>query len=174
MFGSIGGLPIHALVIHVVVILAPLSALLALAYALAPRWRRTLRWPTALGALVTGVSGVVAGESGKWLDERVIASIVPTDPTVAAHLKALGEHVAAGERLEKVCVAFMIVMLATVFWAAPAPAAERGDAPASGARTVDTVARVVVVLLALLLIALTIQTGHLGATAVWGTLLTTS
>ena len=67
---EIAGLPAHILLIHVVVVLAPIAGLAAIAYAAAPRWRGYLAWPLGVlspaGAffvyqsVVTGHSGAVS------------------------------------------------------------------------------------------------------------------
>ncbi|WP_322936692.1 DUF2231 domain-containing protein [Nocardioides bizhenqiangii] len=49
---EINGLPLHALVVHGAVVLTPLAALAAIAYAVPGRWRDWLRWPVAVAALV--------------------------------------------------------------------------------------------------------------------------
>lgn len=71
MFDTIGGLPVHALVVHAVVVLGPLAALLLVAYAARPGWRAGLRWPTLGLAAVAAVSAVVATSSGESLENRV-------------------------------------------------------------------------------------------------------
>ena len=50
---EIAGLPAHILLIHAVVVLAPLAGLAAIAYTTAPRWRGYLAWP--LGVLSLGL-----------------------------------------------------------------------------------------------------------------------
>ena len=49
---EINGLPLHPLVVHAAVVFGPLSALVALAYALVPAWRDRLRWPTLVTVLL--------------------------------------------------------------------------------------------------------------------------
>lgn len=71
MFDTIGGLPVHALVVHAVVVLGPLAALLLVAYALRPGWRGGLRWPTLALAAISAVSAAVATSSGESLEHRV-------------------------------------------------------------------------------------------------------
>ena len=71
MFDTIGGLPVHALVVHAVVVLGPLSALLLLGYALKPRWRTGLRWPTLALTAASALSAWVATSSGESLEHRV-------------------------------------------------------------------------------------------------------
>jgi hypothetical protein len=54
---EINGLPLHVLALHGAVVLGPLSALVALAYALLPRYRDRLRWVTLVAVLV-GVGAI--------------------------------------------------------------------------------------------------------------------
>lgn len=71
MFDTIAGLPVHPLVVHAVVVLAPLAAVLLLAYAFVPRWRTGLRWPTLLLAAVSAGAAFVATQSGEQFAQRV-------------------------------------------------------------------------------------------------------
>lgn len=71
MFDTIAGLPVHALVVHAVVVLGPLSALLLVAYAARPAWRRGLRWPTVALSAASAVSAFVAVQAGEALERRV-------------------------------------------------------------------------------------------------------
>lgn len=71
MFDTIGGLPVHALVVHAVVVLGPLAGILLVAYAVKPSWRDGLRWPTLVLAAVAAVSAAVATSSGESLQHRV-------------------------------------------------------------------------------------------------------
>ena len=60
------GLPLHALVVHLVVVIGPLSALGGFAYAV-PGWRDRLRWPLVVAAVVAGGAVWVAYLSGEHL-----------------------------------------------------------------------------------------------------------
>ena len=60
---EINGLPLHPLSVHAAVVLAPLAALLALAY-LRPAWRDALRWPLVIGAVIALGAVVLAFVSG--------------------------------------------------------------------------------------------------------------
>ncbi|WP_435742239.1 DUF2231 domain-containing protein [Nocardioides sp. SYSU DS0663] len=66
---EINGLPLHALAVHAAVVLAPLAALLAVAYAVVPRWRDWLRWPVVALAVPAAVAVWVAHLSGEALVE---------------------------------------------------------------------------------------------------------
>ena len=52
---EIRGLPVHVLVVHATVVLTPLAALVALVYAVWPKYRDRLRWPAAVAAVVAVV-----------------------------------------------------------------------------------------------------------------------
>lgn len=83
-------LPAHAVVGHLVVIVAPIAALLACVYALRPRTRRVLRWPLVAGALLTFVLAVWAGQAGgDLLDASGPASQVPAAVDAHTHGAAL-------------------------------------------------------------------------------------
>lgn len=60
---EINGLPLHPLVVHAAVVLTPLAALLAIAYAV-PAWRDRLRWPLLAGAVVAVGAVVTAYLTG--------------------------------------------------------------------------------------------------------------
>ena len=61
---EIGGLPAHILLVHAVVVLAPIAGLGAIVYAVAPRWRSYLAWP--LGVLSLGmVPGLAPDGAGR-------------------------------------------------------------------------------------------------------------
>jgi uncharacterized membrane protein len=52
---KINGLPAHALLVHLTVVLVPLVAVGAIAY-LVPSWRAWLRWPLLVGSVVAFAS----------------------------------------------------------------------------------------------------------------------
>src|SRR3954451_25365761 len=70
MFDTISGLPLHALVVHAVVVLLPLMSLVTLAVAVRPRWRHYAPL-VAVGAGAVVVVALVAKESGERLQTRL-------------------------------------------------------------------------------------------------------
>ena len=102
MFDQVTGLPLHALVIHAVVVFVPLTVLVALAYALVPRWRWLLRWPLLAGSAVCLASGFVAKQSGEALWERLGGQEI------------VEEHATRGALLVWVLLAFFVVSVAGV------------------------------------------------------------
>lgn len=158
MFDTALGLPVHPLVIHAVVVLGPLAALTAVAYAVRPGWRALLRWPLAALAVLTGVTAVVAHASGEQLQRRVLADPALTDEQV----RLVQEHASAGDLTRLACVVFAVVALAAVLWALRPGAGT--PPPLAGAAAVVLVAAAGFALVAI------IRAGHTGSSSVWSQL----
>ena len=157
MLDTIAGLPVHPLVIHLVVVLAPLTALLLIAYAVAPRLRRgTLDWLLPILALGTGFGGWLAAESGEKLEHRLEGT-----ETDKAALDLIHQHAENGDLAKVLCLVLMAATLVLWFLLR-----SRLDRPVRRALAVSAV------LIALLAGgASTYQilvTGHSGAKSVWG------
>ncbi len=158
MFDTVFGLPVHILVIHVVVVLGPLTALLAIGYAARPAWRPALAWWLVAGAVLTGLTGFVAAASGEDLERRVAAL-----PTVSpAQLATVHEHAEAGDLARTLCLLLMLVVLAAVFGLLPP-----GGSPRFGGRGVGLVTAAALLVLSLGTLTSLTLTGHSGATASW-------
>ena len=99
MFDTIGGLPVHPLVVHAVVVLLPLAVLGTIAVAVSPRLRTRCSGLNALVALVGTALCPVATSSGESLEHRV------GDP---------GAHAALGDQL--LWFALPMTLLAVVVW----------------------------------------------------------
>src|SRR5918992_6203100 len=93
------GIPLHPLVVHAVVVFAPLAALAAVLYAAMPRWRWALRWPLVATALISVVTAYIATLSGADLAESRYGEALP--PAVQAHEER-------GELLRNVLIAFTV------------------------------------------------------------------
>ncbi len=145
MFDVISGLPVHALVVHAVVVLLPLMAVVTVLVAAKPSWRGALRWTVVADALVL-VSAVVADQSG----EKLQARLTQAEGHVVAH-----EH---GELGGTIPVFALALLLTAVFawWAN-----RRGGAVllrlGVAAVTVAAVASV----------GMVVAVGHSGAQATW-------
>jgi hypothetical protein len=68
---TISGLPAHVLLVHFIVVLAPLTAIGAVACALWPAARRRLVWPVAALAVLCLVVTPLTTEAGEWLEPRL-------------------------------------------------------------------------------------------------------
>jgi hypothetical protein len=64
---EIHGLPAHVLLVHFLVVLAPLTALLVMLCALWPAARQRLVWPTLIAAAVTTALTPITTDAGEWL-----------------------------------------------------------------------------------------------------------
>jgi uncharacterized membrane protein len=104
MMSVINGLPAHALLVHFLVVLAPLTALLEIACALWPAWRRGhLVWLTLILAVVTTTLTPVTTNAGEWLYD------LRQNPSPILH-----EHAELGDTMIYFSVALLVVALALV------------------------------------------------------------
>jgi hypothetical protein len=144
VFDTIFGLPVHALVIHAVVVLLPLAALGVVLMAAVPRWRPALRWPTLAFAVISIASIPVATRSGHALERRIGSS------------ELIETHAQLGDTMIWFGLAMLVLTAAFVF--------------ADRSRQSGAVVTSLAVLAVLASGAATVQvmrTGHAGTTAVW-------
>ena len=76
---TISGIPLHPLVVHAAVFLAPLAALLGILFAVRPNWRWALRHPLALVA----VGAAAAVQFSAITGDALSASLGRNDPSRA-------------------------------------------------------------------------------------------
>ncbi len=127
---TITGIPAHALLVHAIVVLAPLIAVLAILCAVWPAARRRLVWLVAALAAVNLVLTPLTTEAGEWLYNK--------KPQPSAILR---EHAERGDWMNYFSLGLMVVALALVVlhWLE-----NRSDNP-------KTVATVIVAVLALVI-----------------------
>ncbi len=152
MFGAFHGLPVHALVLHVAVVFAPLSALVGLAF-LVPRWRRVLQWPLVAVTAISAAALFAAKESGEDL-RASLGSQLTSPGSLSGALVA--QHQMYADRL---VVAGLLLLVVSVVAVVLRP---RIDSPVAG-----WVAPAVIAVVAIMVVVLTYQTGEAGAKAVW-------
>ncbi len=171
---QINGLPAHALLVHVVVVLVPLAALLVVLSALWPAARRRLGVLTPVIALVALVSVPLTTHAGEWLEHRV-----PPDELVRRHAE-LGDGLLpwAGGLFVLAAVAWLVARrtAATVDGGAAGTAAGGGAASTDGgvAATTRRGGLAVTIVLAVLSVVVAVgsvvqiyRIGDSGAKAVW-------
>ncbi|BDX33550.1 hypothetical protein TUM20985_40970 [Mycobacterium antarcticum] len=146
---TFNGLPIHALLVHFIVVLAPLTAALAILCAVWPAARKRLTWLVLGLATITVVLTPLTTEAGEWLEDKVGRSPL------------LHEHTELGDTM----VYFAIAMLVAAALLAAIHVLEvRG-------KSVKPVASwIVAVIVVVLSIATTVQVyriGDSGAAATW-------
>jgi len=100
----INGLPAHILLVHAMVVLAPLTALLEMLCGILPAVRRRLVWLVLVLALITAGLTPLTTEAGEWLFDR---QKQPSD--------ILREHAERGGWMIYFSVALVVVAIALVF-----------------------------------------------------------
>jgi hypothetical protein len=156
---EIGGLPAHILLIHGVVVLAPLSGLFAIVFALVRRTRRYLAWPLGVLALLMVPLSVLTAQAGEQLEgERPASELIRV-------------HAEQGGFFRFVTAIFLVVVVAQIVAAFPSVAlrgsALRGLRTALAARWPVPVTSVLGVLAGVFIIYQSILTGHSGSASVW-------
>ena len=147
---EINGLPLHVLAVHAAVVLGPLSALLALAYAALPRYRDRLRWVTLAAVLAGAVAIWVAYLSGEdFLDSDRFRGLQ------GAARDKIEQHEEYAETLRLLVSGFAVVTVAATWLHRRAGA-------------LRWVLAALVAVGAVLTLVWTVLTGDAGAQAVWG------
>lgn len=150
MFSEFHDLPVHALAVHAAVVLVPLSALLAVLFAV-PRTRSWALWAFPLVTIAAMVAVFVSKQSGQELFEHLDAKEGPV-------YDAIKDHEAAADRLFIFMIVFTI--LAILAWVVVR----------SGAADDNAMSAIVSIVLVVGAVAVAYQTykvGELGSKAVW-------
>ncbi|MFG1610686.1 DUF2231 domain-containing protein [Actinoplanes sp. NPDC049265] len=153
MFDQINGLPVHALVVHAVVVFVPLLAIGAIVYALAARLRPRIDWAVGLLAIVAPITALVAMLSGNQLHQRLLDQ----------GLKGRGAEIIADHQGFGTLTFWFTLGLGIVTLVMLA-LSRRPSAP----RAAGVGLSVVMVLLGAVSAYFCFRTGDSGATAVWG------
>lgn len=141
---TVGGLPVHPLVVHFVVVILPLAALAQVVIVVVPRWRRQWAIPILVALVASTVATFFARGSGDEL---------------AGHVGTPNTHVQWANLMTPAAVALTIVAAALVLLQRRGRAASRG---------LVVGAQVVSAALAVAVVVLTALAGHSGAQAAWG------
>lgn len=148
LFYTISGLPVHALIVHFAVVLLPLAAVSVVASIYSPKYRHKYLRASLIGTFLGTGAAYVAKESGEALAEQL--------GTPVTHSK-LGTALA---------VSAAVFFIAALYWNWTRTKKSSGGIDLVGNATA---------LIGVVVIGLTVITGHTGAQAVWqGKLPTTS
>jgi hypothetical protein len=159
---ELNGLPLHPLVVHAAVILGPVTALTAIAYAALPGWRWLIRWPMVGLAAATVGAVFLSKLAGDALDQRFSQAT----STVREQIEL---HEERGTLLLWFSLAFLVVaVVAALTVGGPSALATGAGARDSRGTAVTVGVLVVLVLGAMALMLMTFLTGDSGARAVWG------
>ena len=153
------GLPVHPLIVHVVVVFAPLAGIGGLMYAAVPRWRWWLRWPLVACAVIAAVAGIIAVQSGLDLKtERHLQSL----PELAIH-----EH--RGKILRWLLLAFLVpTALGAWLLGGPSPLQSGAGGRETPSKAVGLAVSALLVVGAGAVLISVFMTGDSGARSIWG------
>jgi len=140
LFDTIAGLPVHPLVVHFAVVLLPLAALGVIATIFLPHLQKNYLALSAVGVFIGTVATFVAKESGEALSARV---------GLPARHSDLGTYL---------FISAIIFLLLTLFFYRQSRKAKLARVNVVGALTT---------IVGVLVIGLSVLTGHTGAEAVW-------
>ncbi|MCU1566204.1 MAG: hypothetical protein JWQ56_1141 [Pseudarthrobacter sp.] len=156
---EIGGLPAHILLIHAVVVFAPMAGVMTMVFSVWRRSRTYLAWPLAVLALLMVPLSILTAEAGEQLED-----ILPSSELIK-------EHAEQGGFFRIVTVIFLAVVAAQVLAAFPSTLSRwtvlRGAGQALSARWLVPATSVLGVLAGLFLIYESVVTGHSGSASVW-------
>jgi hypothetical protein len=155
MFTQVNGLPVHVLVVHLVVVLVPVAALLAVAQAWSPavrRWAGPLGPLLCLGALVLVP---VATSAGEWLKDRL-----PKAPLIE-------KHADLGGQLLPFVIALFVLSVAAWWLDRRATTTVAPSGATRGAAPLQLAVAVLLTAAAVGTVAQVVRIGDSGAKAVW-------
>ena len=162
---ELSGLPVHALVLHAAVLLGPVTALAAIAYAALPGWRWLIRWPMVALAVATVGSVFIAKLSG----ESLAAKVTGNPDTSQSEINQILVHEDRGNLLMWVALAFLVIaVVAALTVGGPSRLASGAGARDTRGTAVTLGVLGLVVIGALALLVVTVLTGDAGSRAVWG------
>ena len=147
---TIFGLPAHPLVVHLAVVLVPLTAVAGIVVAMRPSWRRRFHRPLFVMSVVSFVTILVVRQTGeqmyKWMHE---------EPPVAKH-RSLADWTL------RFALVFMVLTGVMSFVERKATTSADG-----GRRTAATITAALATLAAVLVVVWVARTGHEGARLTW-------
>jgi hypothetical protein len=148
---TIAGLPAHALLVHAIVVLAPLTAVLEILCGFWPAARRRLVWLVLAFAAATTVLTPITTSAGEWLKRQR----THVSPILQEHAKLADWMIYFSVALLAVAVA-----LAVLHWLEG-----QSDKRRTAATVVVAIVALVVGVSSIVTVA---QIGHTGAESVWG------
>jgi hypothetical protein len=159
---ELNGVPLHPLVVHAAVILGPVTALTAIAYAVLPGWRWLIRWPMVALAVATVGAVFLAKVAGEELLEQRASQLSRLD------VAQIAVHQDRGTVLLWVALGFLVIaVVAALTVGGPSALASGAGARDSRGTAVTYGVLGLVIVGALALLVMTVLTGDAGSRAVW-------
>lgn len=170
MFDLLFGLPMHPLVVHAFVVLAPLTAAAVAVYAVVPRLRHALRWPVLVASLVVGAIAIVTRQSGEALRDRLHPLLESSGPVPGAESVWVHTQLAGVAAIITGMWALGVIVIVW-FLVKPLPRPTHADTRPRHRWTVrEAIGVALLGVSAIVVIVWAIIAGHTGATATWGAL----
>ncbi|WP_124393080.1 DUF2231 domain-containing protein [Rhodococcus wratislaviensis] len=152
---TLSGLPVHVLLVHFIVVLAPLTAILVIVCSVWPAARRRFVWLTlVLAAVITGLTPLTT-DAGEWLEKHVARSV------------AVHTHAELGDTMIYFSAALLVVAVAI----AAVHLRERQKDPS---RPLTLILAGVALVVAVGTIVQVYRIGESGSRAVWSDVITTT
>jgi hypothetical protein len=151
---QINGLPAHILLVHVVVVLVPLTAIALIACAVWPSWMRRMGLVLPLLALVTLVSVPLTTHAGEWLERHT------------ASTPLIRRHTELGDGLLPWAIGLFVLAAGLWWWNRRTAAASTGGG-AAPAMPLRVAAAVVCAVVAAGAVVQVYRIGDSGAKAAW-------
>ena len=148
---TLAGLPAHPLLVHAIVVFAPLTALLGILCAVWPAARRRFVWLLLALAAVNLALTPLTIEAGEWLYDRA-----------GAHSPILETHEERGETMLYFSIALLVMAIAV---AVLHVLSSRSDKPRIAAAVAVTALALVVGVSSIVQV---VRIGHSGTEAKWG------
>ncbi len=157
---EIGGLPAHILLIHAVVVLAPVAGLLAVLFAVVTRLRGRLAWPLGILAVLLVPLSLLTAQAGEQLEHSM-----PESAAIEAHAQQ-------GDLFKALAIAFVVVIAAQIVTAFPEAILRTprlsGLRAFLKSRWLTGPVGILCLVGGLAMVYQSIVTGHSGASSVWG------
>lgn len=157
------GIPLHPLLVHAPVVLVPLLATLAIAYAVVPFVRPHIRWVLGLLALATPIAALMTKLSGDAFFKR----LQDRDRVTPEFFPTLEAHQRLGTLTLYATIALGLLTLALVYFVGPRVAAAHAGGGAGSTRVLSLVLGALSVVAAAVALYYVVRTGDSGAKAVW-------
>ncbi|ABG91852.1 MULTISPECIES: DUF2231 domain-containing protein [Rhodococcus] len=150
---TVSGLPAHVLLVHFIVVLAPLTAVLIVVCSVWPAARRRLVWLTLVLAAVTVIVTPLTTDAGEWLEKHVARS------------SAVHTHAELGDSMIYFSVALLLSALAVT-------AVQLRERKSDPPRSLTVIVAVLAVVVAVGTIVQVYRIGESGSRATWGDVVT--
>jgi len=144
----INGLPAHPLLVHFIVVLAPLTAGLAILCAIWPAARQRLVWLVLALASANMVLTPITAEAGEWLYNRVEDS------------ELLEKHEHLGETMIYFSIALLVAAVLLAF-------VQHRSSRGNSSKALSLISAVLVIGVGVATSAQVYRIGHSGAESVW-------